>query len=521
MLVAEFLEHSADRLPDKIALIFDGQRLNYLQIDKRANRLANWLLNKGIQKQDRVAIFLEPSVEAIVGLFASLKAGGTFVIINPQVRARKVAFILNDCRAKALIVDTARFREVSVELGRCPFLRFIIMTDRKTNWNVGRKMPLPGDCFEEIMNNYSSDRPERRCIDMDLASLIYTSGSTGVPKGVMLTHLNMVSAARSITQYLENTSNDVIMNVLPLSFDYGLYQVLMAFMVGGTVVQEQAFIFPYRTISLMLQEKVTGFPIVPAVAAMLFKLKNLKRHDFPDLRYITSTAQALPPRHIRKLRELFPRARIYSMYGLTECKRVSYLPPEEINRRPTSVGKAMPNTEAFIVDEKGNTISEPGRTGELVVRGSHVMRGYWNRPEETDKVLRPGPVPGENVLYTGDLFRMDEDGFLYFVARKDEMIKVAGALVSPKEVENALHEIADVKEAAVVGVSDEITGEAVEAFVALKKGSRLDEGDIRRKSAKFLESYMIPKYVEIRTSLPKSDHGKILKNELKKAGHDR
>jgi acyl-coenzyme A synthetase/AMP-(fatty) acid ligase len=330
----------------------------------------------------------------------------------------------------------------------------------------------------------------------------------------------MVSAARSITEYLENTPADVILNTLPLSFDYGLYQVLMAFMVGGTVVQERSFLYPFRTLRLMIQEKVTGFPIVPAMAAMLFKLKNIRKYDFPDLRYITSTGQALPPRHIRQLQGYFPRARIYSMYGLTECKRVSYLPVEEIGRRPASVGKAIPNTEAFIVDSKGNLIQEPWRTGELVVRGSHVMRGYWNRPLETARALRPGSIPGEMVLHTGDLFRRDEEGYLYFVARKDEMIKVAGALVSPKEVESALCEIADVKEAAVVGVSDEITGQAVKAFVVLKRGSRLGKRDIWRESAKLLESYMVPKHVEIRTNLPKGAHGKISKSELNRAGRD-
>jgi long-chain acyl-CoA synthetase len=520
MLVDEFLEQGADRFPNRTALIIGGEKLSYLQIEERANRLANSLLEKGLRKQDRVAIFLEPSAEAILSVFASLKAGGTFVIINPQVKAKKAVFILNDCQAKTLIIDTTRFRGILEELRRCPFLRFMIMTDRKTKYDIGRRMHFSTDRLEEIINSYSSDRPEKRCIDIDLASLIYTSGSTGVPKGVMLTHLNMVSAARSITEYLENTADDVILNVLPLSFDYGLYQVLMAFMVGGTVIQELGFIFPYRIISLLLHEKVTGFPIVPALAAMLFKLKDINRHEFPNLRYITSTGQALPPIYIRKLQELFPRTRIYSMYGLTECKRVSYLVPEEISRRPTSVGKAIPNTEAFIIDEKGNIIREPGRTGELVVRGSHVMRGYWNRPEETAKVLMPGPIPGEKMLNTGDLFRMDEDGYLYFVARKDEMIKVAGALVSPKEVENALHEIEDVKEAAVVSGDDEITGEAVKAFIVLKKGSRLSKEEIQRASAEYLESYMVPKYVEIRTSLPKSIHGKILKSELKKTVHD-
>jgi acyl-CoA synthetase (AMP-forming)/AMP-acid ligase II len=465
-----------------------------------------------------VAVFSDPSIEAVVSIFAALKAGGIFTVINPQVRAKKAGFILNDCQAAALITDPPRYREIAAEVGHCPSLRIIVVKGQRKTERSGTSGTLKPFSLAEVIDRYPAARPEKRCIDVDLASLIYTSGSTGVPKAVMMTHLNMVTAAESITTYLENSADDVILNVMPLSFDYGLYQVLMAFKAGGSVIQEKSFLYPFRTINLLIREKVTGFPIVPAVAAVLFKLKNLRRYRFPHLRYITSTAQALPPKSIRRLREIFPHARIYSMYGMTECKRVSFLPPEYIDRKPTSVGKAMPNTEAYIVDSDGYKINEPGKIGELVVRGSHVMKGYWNRPEETARVLRPGRLPGERLLWTGDLFQMDKEGFLYFVARKDEMIKVAGALVSPKEVENALNEIDGVKEAAVLGVADEITGQAIKAFIVMNEGFRLRADDIRRESAKYLEHYMVPKWVSICRKLPKSAHGKVLKRELAKPG---
>jgi acyl-CoA synthetase (AMP-forming)/AMP-acid ligase II len=373
---------------------------------------------------------------------------------------------------------------------------------------------VKAESFSDILLANPESRPPRRCIDIDLASLIYTSGSTGFPKGVMLTHLNMVSAAKSIIGYLENTPDDIIIDVLPLSFDYGLYQVLMAFHFGGTVVLESSFIYLYEIIDLIIREKVTGFPIVPTMAVLLFKLKNLEQYDFPSLRYITNTAQAIPPKYIDRLRQVFPRARFFSMYGLTECKRVSYLPPEELDRRPTSVGKAMPNTEVFLIDQDGMVIEKPGQVGELIVRGANVMAGYWNLPEETARVLKPGRIPGERVLRTGDLFKMDEDGFLYFVSRKDDILKISGERVSPKEIENALYEIEDILEAAVVGVDDEISGQAIKAVVVLKKGSLLTEKDIIRLCARTLENYMVPKYVEIRDKLPKSSHGKIAKKEL-------
>ena len=515
MLLHEFLEKSAERFPDKAALVFHGRRFTYSQVDSAANRLANALLKNGLGQQERAAIYLEPSAEAVISIFGILKAAGVFLVINPQIKAKKLEYILNDCQVRVLITDGRRLRDTADLLPGCPHLNSLIVCGEDPSASPGReRIGVKTDSFSAIQLDFPDSRPACRSIDIDLASLIYTSGSTGIPKGVMLTHLNMVSAARSITEYLENTPDDIIIDVLPLSFDYGLYQVLMAFYFGGTVVLESSFLYLYEIVDLIIREKVTGFPIVPTIAALLFKLKNLEQYDFSSLRYITNTAQAIPPRYIERLRQIFPRAKFYSMYGLTECKRVSYLPPEELDRRPTSVGKAMPNTEVYLIDQDGNMIEKSGQVGELVVRGANVMAGYWNLPGETARVLKPGRIPREWVLHTGDLFRTDEDSFLYFVSRKDDMLKVSGERVSPKEVENTLYGIEDVLEAAVVGVDDEISGQAVKAFVVLKKDSPLAEEDIIKLCARSLENFMIPKYVEIRTELPKSSHGKIAKKEL-------
>jgi acyl-CoA synthetase (AMP-forming)/AMP-acid ligase II len=303
------------------------------------------------------------------------------------------------------------------------------------------------------------------------------------------------------------------MNVLPLSFDYGLYQILMAFSIGATVILEKSFTYPYQIIELIIKEKVTGLPGVPTIFALLLHLKDIDKFDFSSLRYITNTAAALPVSHIHRLRELFPHAHLYSMYGLTECKRVSYLPPEELDRRPNSIGRGMPNEEVFIVNDMGDRV-RPGEIGELVVRGSNVMMGYWDTPEETAKCLRPGKYPGERVLYSGDLFKMDDEGYLYFIARKDDIIKCKGEKVSPKEIENVLYSLHGILEAAVVGVSDEILGQAIKAFVALDKGSSLTEKEILRYCSQHLENHMIPKYIVIQNSLPKTDTGKISKKIL-------
>jgi acyl-CoA synthetase (AMP-forming)/AMP-acid ligase II len=351
-------------------------------------------------------------------------------------------------------------------------------------------------------------------IDSDLAAILYTSSTTGRAKGVMLSHANMTAAAASVTAYLENTEQDILLNVLPMSFSYGLYQVLTAFQVGATVVLERPFLYPYPVIDTLVRERVTGFPLVPAIAALLLQLKDLSKYDFSSVRYVTSAAQAITPRQISGLQALFPGARFFSMYGQTECKRATYLPPEEVARRPASVGKAIPNTEVYLVDEAGRRITAPNTVGELVVRGPHVMQGYWNLPEETARRLKPGFPPWEKHLYTGDLFKMDEEEFLYFVARKDDLIKTGGELVSPKEVEDVLYELPDVSEAAVKGRPDEILGQTVAAFVVLQEGSKVCEGDILAFCRERLEGHKMPRAVRILPGFPKTPSGKISKLDL-------
>jgi acyl-CoA synthetase (AMP-forming)/AMP-acid ligase II len=375
---------------------------------------------------------------------------------------------------------------------------------------AGKALHRVGD----LVAAYPQFAPASQTISIDLASLIYTSGSTGMPKGVMLTHANMVAAATSITTYLRNVEDDVILSPLPLAFDYGLYQVLMAFKFGGTVILEKQFLYPYRYIELVAREKVTGLPIVPTISAILLNLKDLEQHDFSTVRYVTNTAQALPEHHIRRLRSVMPGARLYSMYGLTECKRVAYLPPELIDTKPTSVGVAIPDTEVWIEDEGGRVITAPGEAGELMVRGAHVMLGYWNRPDETEKRLRPGRYPYERTLMTGDVFKQDADGHLYFVSRRDDLIKTGGERVGPREVENVLYELEAVHEAAVIGVPDPILGNAIKAFLVLREGAALSEVEVVKHCQRRLENFMVPKHVAFVASLPKTTTGKISKQGL-------
>jgi acyl-coenzyme A synthetase/AMP-(fatty) acid ligase len=323
----------------------------------------------------------------------------------------------------------------------------------------------------------------------------------------------MMTVATSVATYLENREDDIILGVLPFAFTYGIYQLLTACRVGARLVLERSFSYPAQVLGTVVEEGVTGFPGVPTIFAILAGIKNIERYDFSKVRYVTNAAAALSVKHIEVLKRVFPHAEIFSMYGQTECARATYLPPADVERKPSSIGIAIPNTELWLVDEKDERVG-PGQPGQLVVRGATLMRGYWGKPEETARKLRPGPMPGEVVLYTGDLCKADEEGYFYFVSRMDDIIKSAGEKVAPKEVEHAIVNLPGVKEAAVIGVPDPVLGQAVKAFVVLEDGAVMTERQIILECQRRLENFMVPKIVEFRPDLPKTTTGKIKKTDL-------
>lgn len=513
-LVHDWLSRSARRFPDREALVIGDEHWNYKTMDEHTSHFAGKLMNVGVKRHDRVVVLLNTSSETVISIYGILKAGAAFVSLDSSMKHAKLSFILNNCGANVLITHVQKAAVVLEALKN--------ITGKNTIIWVGPKKQIP-DCgkhlslsWDDIFSDVgdSENTIKLPCaIDVDLATLIYTSGSTGEPKGVMTSHFNMISAARSIIQYVDNSVDDRIFNVLPLSFDYGLYQVIMAFMFGGTVILESSFLYIHNILQTIEREKATGFPVVPTIVAMLLQLQDLSKYNFRSLKYITNTAAALPVEHIRKLRQLFPDVKIISMYGLTECKRVSYLDPEKLDQIPASVGKAMPNSEVFIVDENGQK-AEPGKSGELHVRGSNVMQGYWNDPELTQKIYVQGIYPGDRLLRSGDFFKMDEDGFLYFLGRKDDMIKTRGERVSPREIEDTLCKMAGIAEVAIIGVSDEILGQSLKAFVVAELNSRLDETAILQYCAANLESFAVPKRIVMLQNLPKTGNGKIDKKKL-------
>jgi len=489
---------------DKQAVVTKEARLTYAELLDQSSRLARALQEHGLERGDRVAIFMDNTAACTVSIFGTLIAGGVFMVVNPQTKADKLAFILDDSEASVLLTENSLARVFTPALDEASSLRAVLSVGGADGSGRVRD-------FQAVVDAAEPSPDDAGTIPNDLAALIYTSGSTGNPKGVMLTHSNMVFAAGSISEYLRLSEDDRILSVLPLAFDYGLYQLLMSVRLGATLALERSFVFPAETLRRLESEEITVFPGVPTVYATLLGMRT--ERTFPNVTRLTNTAAGLPPDFHHRLLERFPNALIFRMYGLTECKRVSYLEPELVHEKPTSVGKAIPGTETFVLDAEGRPVA-PGETGVLYVRGPHVMAGYWRQPELTDYMLKEGPVPGERMLCTHDFFSVDEEGYLYFLGRSDDIIKTRGEKVSPLEVENALYAIGGIKEAAVIGVPDELLGEAVRAYVVLEDGVEHTEQEIVAACRTRLESFMVPKEVVFLDELPKTTTGKIRKKGL-------
>ena len=354
-----------------------------------------------------------------------------------------------------------------------------------------------------------ADCPPVCSIDLDLETIVFTSGSTGVPKGVMLSHLNTVSNMTSICRYLQLGAADRVMAVLPFSYIYGKSLLLTHLQVGGSVVIDNRFTYPDVVLKNMVETEVTGFAGVPSTFTLLLNRSSLRKMRFPALRYITQAGGAMAPAVQQKVAEAFAPAQLYIMYGATEAApRLSYLDPAVLPRKWGSIGKAVPNVELLIVDGEGQEVAQ-GETGEIAARGSNIKQGYWKSPEGTASVLKNG------LYLTGDLGRTDEEGYFYVVGRKKDIIKVKGYRVSAKEIEEVLLEMEGVHEAAVIGVEDEVLGEAIKAFVVLKQDSRATREEISQYLAGKLAAHKMPKITEICSALPKNESGKILKAQLR------
>jgi amino acid adenylation domain-containing protein len=506
VLLHHVLERAAGTLPDQLALIDGASCTTYAELDRAATCLAGALQAAGIERGDRVATLLENSADAVVAIWGILRSGAVLVPLPPLARPPRIAFVLRDCGVKAVVASP----------DAKPAL-FEALRSAGTNVQVFWSTP-PRGCETEPSLRASLAAPpcglhELRQIDNDLAAIIYTSGTTGEPKGVMLTHRNLVNTSGVIARYLGNNPDDMVVCVLPLAFSYGLCQVLAAAQTTHSLQIERSFAFPYDVLRRAAANRATGFPAVPTIFAKIMQVMPTAGIDLSSLRYLTNAAAPMPPAHVRKIREVLPHAAFFSMYGQTECTRATYLDPALIDTHPGCSGRAIPNCEVYLVDALGTRLPA-GSEGELVVRGANVMRGYWDRPVETACKLRDGEIAGEKVLHTGDVFRSDAAGLLTFVSRSDDVFKCRGEKVAPREIENELCELPDVSEAVVVGVPDDEDGMAIKAVVVARPGSTLSVAQVRQHCRARLEPGLMPKFIEIRAELPKTESGKLRARDL-------
>jgi len=509
-LVHHMLRTTAERLPDKEAVVHGAQRLTYREVWAKVSSLAQGLIREGVERGDRVGIYLESSVSQVLAIFGVSTADAVFVPINAQLFPEQVAHIARDCGMKALITNKSRIRGLLDTLPQIRSLQFIVLTD---DGNVPG-LSVPVHFLESMCESERSASVREQSISKDVAAVLYTSGSTGKPKGVVLSHANAIAGTRIVSTYLRITEKERILAVLPFSFDAGLNQLTTAIQQGGTVVLIN-FVFARDIVQALLKENITGLAGVPTLWSMLAQANStLAKQPLPHLRYVTNTGGAMPQSVLKVLREALPTTEVFLMYGLTEAFRSTYLPPEELDRRPTSMGKAIPDTEILVVTEDGK-LCQPGEVGELVHRGPTVSLGYWNRPEDTARVLRPNPLlppelgDCEKVCYSGDLVKMDEDGFLYFIGRRDTMIKSSGYRISPTEVEEAIFSSGKVQHAAVIGIPDEVLGQTIKAFVVARNGDSVNTEEVISHCGDKLPRYMVPTAIEVVSEMPRTSSGKV------------
>jgi len=520
-LLPELIARAAERAPTAPALTYGKATLSYGELQDSVSRFASGLIGLGLARGERVAIYLEKRFETVIASFGAPAAGGVFVPLNPLLKADQVGYIMRDCNVRVLVTSPERLALLQETLPACHDLRHVVVLDAAD--------PLPAlGALNVLRWSTLLDAPQavgHRVIDTDVVGILYTSGSTGKPKGVVLSHRNMVAGAKSVASYLENHAGDTLLAALPLSFDAGFSQLTTAFHVGARVVLLN-YLLPRDVIKAIEREKVTGLTAVPPLYIQLTQLawpESITSH----LRYFANTGGRMPRETLDALRRHLPQSRPFLMYGLTEAFRSTYLPPAEVDKRPDSIGKAIPNAEILVLREDGSPCA-PNEPGELVHRGALVGMGYWNDPEKTAERYKPLPVhaPGreaglvlpEIAVFSGDTVRMDEEGFIYFIGRRDEMMKTSGYRVSPTEVEEILYATKMVGECVAFGVDDDRLGQAIQVIATPPVSGQLDVAALLAECRSRMPAYMVPAGIDVREGpLPRNPNGKIDRKTLSTA----
>jgi acyl-CoA ligase (AMP-forming) (exosortase A-associated) len=515
-LLHHLLFKSLQQAANRPAIVHKKMTWSYNQLAEQVQQQANALLSIHLKPQQRVAIFLPKQVETVSSLLAISLAGGVFVPINPVLKAAQVAYILNDCKVSILLTSNSRLQSLSSVLVDCSDLHTIVLVDDDTPTITNDRQTLL--TWNDYLHS-AVTQPIPTVIDTDMAAILYTSGSTGKPKGVVLSHRNLITGANSVSEYLHITEADRLLAVLPFSFDYGLNQLLTSLLNGACCVLLD-YLLPRDVLIALETEKITGLAGVPSLWAQLAKQEwsaNINEH----LRYLTNSGGKMPKTVLAAIRQRVPDGQFFLMYGLTEAFRSTYLPPEQLDIRPDSIGKAIPNADILVVREDGS-LCAPHEQGELVHRGSLVAMGYWNDAIKTAERFKPAPNQNpalpltEIAVWSGDTVTMDEDGYLYFVGRKDDMIKTSGYRVSPTEIEEVIYGSGLVKEVAAIGIADDSLGQVVLVVISLQSPDDYDETLLIKHCKTYLPNFMIPAKIIVLDSLPKNPNGKIDRNALAK-----
>jgi acyl-CoA ligase (AMP-forming) (exosortase A-associated) len=519
-LIHDFLFDSAARTPDAEALVYGGTRCSYAQLAAQVRAVAALLARTRLEPGARVAVYMEKRIENVAAMFGAAAAGCVFVPVNPLLKPEQVAYILADCNVRLLATTPERLAQLAPVLERCPDLGAVLLAGGESS--AAAAVPVLAWPAADALHDATA--PHRR-IDTDVAAILYTSGSTGQPKGVVLSHRNMVAGAQSVASYLDTRADDRLLAVLPFSFDYGLSQLTTAFLRGASVVLMN-YLFPKDIVAMVARERITGLAAVPPLWIALARL------DWPagcTLRFITNSGGAMPVPTAQALQAALPDTQIFLMYGLTEAFRSTYLPPAELARRPDSIGRAIPNAEILVVRPDGS-LCDADEPGELVHRGALVALGYWNDPARTAQRFRPAPGqdPGlplpELAVWSGDTVRRDADGYLYFIGRSDDMIKVSGYRISPTEIEAVLHATGLVAEVAAFGIDHPQLGQAI-AVIAVPADAdaaaeSVDTAALLAECKRRLPAYMVPARIDLHPGpLPRNPNGKIDRNLLRSTLH--
>ena len=523
-LLQHLLMNTAERYPEKEAVIFDEQSITYEDLEKRSNQLARALTRLGVKKGDRVGISFDKCIESIIALFSVLKAGASYVPIDPLAPMSRARYIISNCEIECLLTSKERAVKVVPDLCQDLPLRKVLISGGASEELAAQCRNLELISWEDIFQAESENQQFSDITDTYPAYILFTSGSTGLPKGVVISHLNSLTFVNMAAEFFVINDKDRLCSHAPLHFDLSIFDIFVAVRRGASIVlvPEIFSVFPVKLAEYIEDRRISVWNSASSVLSLLAERGELKRFQFDALRLVIFSGEILPVKYLRNLKAYMPKAHFFNVYGQTEANSSTFyqiydIPNDDAWRIP--IGKPFPNFEILALDKTGKIISSPGVEGELFIRGSAVAMGYWRDSERTPASFVPDPIElfSKNRVYrTGDLVRIDDDGNYVFIGRKDHLVKSRGYRIDLGEIEVALNSYEGINQAAVIAVPDDLIGNRIIAYVSLIDGKKLTQKDILHHCGKLIPKYMIPEQLVFREQLPRTSTGKIDRNSLRK-----